>query len=160
MIPTSIPPSLLCCVTGASEALFDLLYSLPCQLKPHALSMVHTLDLEVFPETPSGWAALRDVPALRELLLPPFKPALPHEHLPALAQITQLTGLTASVQVRGVRLEAVAFKFSLHSASSSRLMVGVGCGLWAYQACKRCCCLVSSQPCCMGTRQLWPNACS
>jgi hypothetical protein len=45
---------------------------------------------------------LQRLPCLRELLLPSFRPALPHEQLPALARLTQLEVLTVSVQVRAV----------------------------------------------------------
>jgi hypothetical protein len=47
---------------------------------------------------------LQRLPCLRELLLPSFRPALPHEHLPALARLPQLEALTVSVQVRAVCL--------------------------------------------------------
>jgi len=87
------------CCAGAGGALFRLLQSLPRQLLPDSLSVLHCLELDVFPDRPGDWCLLAHLPCLRQLLLPPFKPALPHEHLPALAQLTQLTGLTLSVQV-------------------------------------------------------------
>lgn len=55
----------------------------------------------MFPAAPSDWLLLQGLPCLQELLLPPFMPSLPHAHLPMVAELTQLTALTASVQVCG-----------------------------------------------------------
>jgi hypothetical protein len=88
-----------CCPAGAAADLFDLLGRLPRQLHPPALSAVHSLELDVFPAAPSDWLLLQGLPCLQELLLPPFMPSLPHAHLPMVAELTQLTALTASVQV-------------------------------------------------------------
>lgn len=93
--PPPAPPH-----ADAPAALFGgLLTCLPKQLSPSALAAVSALQLDVFPDDPASWLLLRGLTCLRELLLPPFKPSLPHEHLPAVAQLTQLTALTASVQV-------------------------------------------------------------
>jgi hypothetical protein len=91
----------LCRPAGAAADLFDLLGRLPRQLYPPALSAVHSLELDVFPAAPSDWLLLQGLPCLQELLLPPFMPSLPHAHLPMVAELTQLTALTASVQVCG-----------------------------------------------------------
>lgn len=79
--------------------LFEMLSCLPQQLTLSGLSSIRVLQLDVFPEQPQEWTVLQGLPALQELLLPSFKPALPHHHLPALATISQLTAATLSVQV-------------------------------------------------------------
>lgn len=76
-----------------------MLSRLPQAVSPSALAMLHRLQLDVFPEQPCSWLALQQLPGLRELVLPGFKPALPHHHLTALARVTQLTAATLSIQV-------------------------------------------------------------
>lgn len=83
----------------AGPELFKLLSQLPQQLSPSALNGMTSLQLDVCPEQPQDWLVLQQLPGLRELLLPGFKPAVPHQHLSALAHITQLTAATLSVQV-------------------------------------------------------------
>lgn len=109
------PVSLTLPPAGAAAALFQLFTQLPRQLSPPALSVIATLDLDSFPASPEAWGGLKGLPCLRELLLPPFKPALPHTHLPALASLTQLTGLTASVQVGGGARGGVTFRTLQHA---------------------------------------------
>lgn len=90
-------PGSLCTIAGPK--LFKLLASLPQQLSPSALGSITSLQLDVCPEQPQDWLVLQQLPGLRGLLLPGFKPAVPYQHLSALAQVTQLTAATLSVQV-------------------------------------------------------------
>jgi hypothetical protein len=87
---------------GAAGALFAFLQRLPRQVgaAPAALGLLHSLALDAFPAQPCDWSALLALPALRQLLLPPVKPALPHSHLRHVAGLTQLTQLLLSVQAR------------------------------------------------------------
>ncbi|WIA39453.1 hypothetical protein OEZ86_005552 [Tetradesmus obliquus] len=84
--------------TVAGRGVFRFLAALPSQLSPDGLAALVSVQLDAFPEAPAQWAVLQRLPCLRELLLPSFRPALPHEHLPALARLTQLDTLTVSVQ--------------------------------------------------------------
>jgi hypothetical protein len=84
---------------GAGAQLFALLQQLPHHLHPRALSMVKSCHLGVFPDRAEDWLVLQGLPCLTELVLPSFRPALPHEQLPFIAALTQLRKLTISVQV-------------------------------------------------------------
>lgn len=85
---------------GAATALFSMLQRLPQQVPAASLSLLTSLAVDCFPADPQAWCCLTALPALRQLLLPPLKPALPHEHLRSLGDITQLTSVTLSVLVR------------------------------------------------------------
>eukprot|EP00775_Hariotina_reticulata_P004724 gene4725-4974_t len=83
---------------GAGPQLFALLQQLPQQLHPGALAAVDSLHLDVFPNHPDDWRVLQGFSGLTKLVLPSFRPALPHQQLPSIAALTQLQKLTLSVQ--------------------------------------------------------------
>lgn len=84
---------------SAGASVFLFLGRLPRQLSSHALAAVTRLQLDAFPQDGADWLLLRGLPCLRALVLPSFRPALPHEQLLQLAQLSQLQELTLSVQV-------------------------------------------------------------
>ncbi|GBF95148.1 hypothetical protein Rsub_07732 [Raphidocelis subcapitata] len=75
---------------------FASLPAMSRRLSPRVLARVTTLWLDAYPEDPAGWGELAALPALRVLMLPPFKPAVGHAHLPAIAGLTQLDTLALS----------------------------------------------------------------